>query len=205
MFVTCTVLKSTPPSLLPHTHITLHPSSPPHSLHPTPPHHPTPPTTRPAPLRTAPHHWFLGRSPGRSPGGLRRGLRARRVRPGREVGEPNPGKVGGVEGWEHEGRAPEGPEGWGPETWKRVGSRRVGPWKVEPEGWAPEVWGPKISRLFSPLQLLFSLFFSLWEVFSWNFGGVFEAPGPSNVHVWALGLSCEVPADPIPREDSQER
>ena len=22
-------------------------------------------------------------------------------------------------------------------------------------------------------------------VFSWNFGGVFEAPGPSNVHVWS--------------------
>ena len=30
-----------------------------------------------------------------------------------------------------------------------------------------------------------------WEVFSLNCGGVFEAPGPSNVHVWALGLLCE--------------
>ena len=27
-----------------------------------------------------------------------------------------------------------------------------------------------------------------------NFGGVFEAPGPLNVHVWALGLWCEAPA-----------
>ena len=31
-------------------------------------------------------------------------------------------------------------------------------------------------------------------VSSWNFGGVLEAPGHSNVHVWALRLSCETPA-----------
>ena len=38
------------------------------------------------------------------------------------------------------------------------------------------------------------LFLPLLGVFSWNFGGVIEEPGPSNVHVWALGLSCETPA-----------
>ena len=51
---------------------------------------------------------------------------------------------------------------------------------------------PKISRFFSSPALIFDLFLSLsLGVFSWNFGGVFEASGPSNVHVWALGLSCE--------------
>ena len=34
-------------------------------------------------------------------------------------------------------------------------------------------------------------FYPLLDVFSWNFGGVL---GPSNVHVRALGLSCETPA-----------
>ena len=44
----------------------------------------------------------------------------------------------------------------------------------------------------------FVLFFHSMGVFSLNFG-VFEAPGPSNVHVWALGLSCETPAAPPDR------
>ena len=49
--------------------------------------------------------------------------------------------------------------------------------------------------LFSPLPPQCSFFSSLsWVVLSWNFGGVFEAPEHSNVHVWALGLLCETPA-----------
>ena len=34
-------------------------------------------------------------------------------------------------------------------------------------------------------------------VLSWNFGGVFETPGPSKVHVWALVLSCEAPGKQV--------
>ena len=51
---------------------------------------------------------------------------------------------------------------------------------------APCTRPPKDSFFFSPLPPPFSFFFSLslW-VFSLNFGGVFEAPGPSNVHVWS--------------------
>ena len=46
--------------------------------------------------------------------------------------------------------------------------------------------------LFFPSPVPFSLFLSLsLKIFSWNFGGVSEKLGPSNVHVWALVLSCE--------------
>ena len=31
----------------------------------------------------------------------------------------------------------------------------------------------------------FVFFLSLWGVFSWNFVGVLEAPGPSSVRVWS--------------------
>ena len=71
----------------------------------------------------------------------------------------------------------------------------------------PSAGPPEISPFF---PLPFSLFFfpsshhyfhssfSLLRVFSWNFGGVIEAPGHSNVHVWALRLSCETTCPPPP-------
>ena len=37
---------------------------------------------------------------------------------------------------------------------------------------------PKFCSFFSLSRRKFHSFFSLWEVFSLNFGGVFEAPGP---------------------------
>ena len=49
-------------------------------------------------------------------------------------------------------------------------------------------------RSFFPSPTTISLCLCLSGVFSLNFGGFCEAPGPSNVHVWALGLSCEAPA-----------
>ena len=61
--------------------------------------------------------------------------------------------------------------------------------------------GRKISRFFFPLRHCFILSFSLPPVFSWNFGGVIEAPGPSNVHVWS-SRSCESPVAPKPLDDS---
>ena len=80
-------------------------------------------------------------------------------------------------GWVEKGGAPwtqevgVGFEGWGPNP-DKVGARRVG--------------RPKISRFFpSPAAKIRSFLPSL-GVFSLNFGGVFEAPGRSNVHVWAL-------------------
>ena len=51
----------------------------------------------------------------------------------------------------------------------------------------------------------FALFVSLW-VSSRGILVVFEAPGPSNVHVWALGLSCDTPAvlgPPVPSPQVQ--
>ena len=69
-----------------------------------------------------------------------------------------------------------GPEGWGPEGWAPEG------WA--PEGWGPEGWGPKISRFFFPSPATvfsFSLSFGLFRVIL----VVFDAPGPSNVHVWS--------------------
>ena len=61
-----------------------------------------------------------------------------------------------------------------------------------PEGWGPEGWGPKISRSFFPLPpqffVLFSLSFGLFR----GILVVFEAPGPSNVHVWSSrAVVCE--------------
>ena len=58
---------------------------------------------------------------------------------------------------------------------------------------------PKISLFFPSPAAKFVLFFPLLGVVSLNFGGVFEGPGPSNVHVWALWLSCETPAAPPDR------
>ena len=58
----------------------------------------------------------------------------------------------------------------------------------------PYAGPPKISLFLFPLPPHVRSFCLSLGVFSLNFGGVFEAPKPSNVHVWALGLSCEVPA-----------
>ena len=46
---------------------------------------------------------------------------------------------------------------------------------------------PKFHSFFSFSRRKISFFSSLSGVFSLNFGGVFEAPGRSNVHVWVLG------------------
>ena len=65
----------------------------------------------------------------------------------------------------------------------------------------PSAGPPKNSRFFHSPATMFVLSFSLW------------GSGPSNVHVRALGLSCETPAEgpgasnttKIQREDPQER
>ena len=79
---------------------------------------------------------------------------------------------------------------WGPEVW---GSERR----------ASEGWGGPNFRAFFPLLPSFSFFFSLWGS-SRGILVVFEAQVPSNVHVWALGLSCETPAAGGPEEGGPE-
>ena len=49
---------------------------------------------------------------------------------------------------------------------------------------------PKIRSLFSLSRHNFHSFFLSWGSFR-GILVVFEGAGPSNVHVWALGLSCE--------------
>ena len=87
----------------------------------------------------------------------------------------------------------------------------LGPVLWEPEGWGPEGWrfffpspAPKFRAFFLSLGVSSCLFFSLWGSsrvyfslsgdllveFWWCFG----RPGPSNVRVFALGLSCESPS-----------
>ena len=58
---------------------------------------------------------------------------------------------------------------------------------------APPLDRPKFRSLFSLSRRIFVLFL-FWGESSRGSLVVFEAPGPSNVHVWALGLSCEAPA-----------
>ena len=76
-------------------------------------------------------------------------------------------------------------EGGGERTFivgpRRVGLRRVGPCRVDPKGWG----GPKFRAFFSLSHHNVHSFFTLLGVFTWNFGGVFLAPGPSSVHVWS--------------------
>ena len=55
--------------------------------------------------------------------------------------------------------------------------------------------GPKISSFFFPSRHSFHAFLPLLLVLSWNFGGVFEAPGRSNVHVWS-SLFTRQPQNP---------
>ena len=136
----------------------------------------------------------------------------------RRVGAP---KGGAPEGWgprrvEHpKGGAPEGwrvepPKGGAPEGWS---PRRVEP----PKGGAPKGGAQKGGAqkggaqkggaqkggaqkggeaqnfaLFFPSPPQFSFFFFSLGVFSWNFGGVFEAPGPLCTF-GVLGLSCASP------------
>ena len=70
-----------------------------------------------------------------------------------------------------------------PNWWE---ARRVEARKVGARRWEARRWGAKNSRLFFPFFWWSSSSFFSLEVFSWNFGGVFEGRGPSNVHVWAL-------------------
>ena len=89
-----------------------------------------------------------------------------------------------------------------------LGNRRVGAREVEVQTkkkWDARRWEFQISRFLFHLPLPFSLFFPLSWVSSRGILVVFEAPGPSNVHVWALGLSCENPAprEKKTREDPQ--
>ena len=69
---------------------------------------------------------------------------------------------------------PEGHQGWGPKT------------KKKPKGGGPELWkGPNFALFFSLFRpYLRSFFLSLWGS-SRGILVVFEALGPSNVHVWS--------------------
>ena len=97
-----------------------------------------------------------------------------------------PGVCHGPKGW---GRNPEksGPEGWGPELW------------------GPEGWGAQNFAFFFPSPTTsFALFISHC-VSLVVFGLCLEAPGPSNVHVRALGLWCETQAaSDWPKMDCQK-
>ena len=63
------------------------------------------------------------------------------------------------------------------------------------KGGGQKGWGAQNFALFFPLPPQNSIFSSLSGGSSRGFLVVFEAPGHSNVHVWALGLSCETPAE----------
>ena len=66
-----------------------------------------------------------------------------------------------------------------------VGARKGGGRRVGPERWV----GQNFALFFSRRK--FHSFFSLWEVFSWNFGGVFEGQDPQTCAFGVLWLSCE--------------
>ena len=69
-----------------------------------------------------------------------------------------------------------------------------GCWFGPPAG-PPSAGPPKISRFSFPLPPpVFILSLPLLLVLLVEFLWCFWRPGPSNVHVWALGLSCETPA-----------
>ena len=64
-----------------------------------------------------------------------------------------------------------------------------------PKGGDQNGEGPKF-RVFFPLPPKITLFvLSLWA----SFRGITVVPGPWNVPVWALGLSCETPAALVSR------
>ena len=115
------------------------------------------------------------------------------------------GGLRGVEGsGAPKGGAPKGgaPKGGGPNPEKvrargcgapRVGPRRVGPRRVGgPKGGAPKGGGPQNFALFFPLPPQFFFFPPLSFGLFRGILVVFEAPGPSNVHVWSSrGVVCE--------------
>ena len=76
------------------------------------------------------------------------------------------------------------PEGWGAEG---AGARRVAA-----EGWTAQ----NFALFFSLSHRKFHSFFSLWGVFSLNFGGVWKRWGRQMFTFGVLGLSCEAPAAP---------
>ena len=84
-----------------------------------------------------------------------------------------------------------GPEGWAPEGWGAKPRKSEGPEGWGPKGWGPGGWGPKNSRFFFPLPPQFFFFFSLSFGFFRGILVVFEAPGPSNVHVWSYRAVVE--------------
>ena len=77
---------------------------------------------------------------------------------------------------------------WVGEKWALKGGGSNG---GGPEG----VGGPKFRAFFPCPAAKFVLFFPLWGS-SRGILVVFEAPGGSNVRVWALGLSCASPGGP---------
>ena len=70
-------------------------------------------------------------------------------------------------------RRVEAPKGGGPEGWRPQPGK-----SGAPNFGAPKGGGPKISRLFFTLPPQCSFFSPSWGSLSWNFDGVFEAPGP---------------------------
>ena len=68
-----------------------------------------------------------------------------------------------------------------------------GPSQDRPSQDRPSPGPPKNFGFFSLSRHKIRSFLPSLRVFSWNFGGVFEGRGPSNVHVWALWLLCETP------------
>ena len=75
---------------------------------------------------------------------------------------------------------------WAPEGWAQTCQNAL-------KGGAPEGWWAQNFALFFLPASIFVLFVSLsLGVFSWNLV-VFEAPGPSNVHVWSSWASHDSP------------
>ena len=103
---------------------------------------------------------------------------------------------GGPKGWG--ARRGGGPEGVGARRGGGPNPEKVGPEGLGAEGWGPKGGGPKFRAFFALSRHNLHSFFSLWG-FSRGILVVFEAPGRSNVHVWALGLSCGTPAAPPDR------
>ena len=83
--------------------------------------------------------------------------------------------------------------------WVGKGGGSKGGWAPKggaPKGGGPERVGAQNFSFFFPCPAAkFILFFLLWGSCR-GILVVFEAPGRSNVHVWALGLSCASPGPP---------
>ena len=139
--------------------------------------------------------WWAGRAVGWSGGGhggtLEGGPEGVGARRGGDPKGLGPEGEGGPKG--RGARRGGGPKGWGPEgvgaRTQKSGARRVGGLRVG----ARRVGGPKFHSFRSLFRLHFHSFCPLGGLLVeiWR---CFQAPGPSNVCVWALGLSCEAPA-----------